>query len=296
MAFSEDCCYIGRGELYCKPCPVGECGDSGFGNSFGLNWGSPKSHQVNTLGQFLGNVSDFTISPTFERRQKIFRSGNFNASECNTKIITGANVSLTIECTNFDNLTKAFCGVKKEYPVCTDVPDCICWAPCPGPGGSIICQYEAIEFEKPGIDEDSITITVINPDDSETELVYGEDFDADCFCVRFLRDITLPLKAYLKISYTYDSKYTCIEGLTGNGLPVTLTFKGCTATTEGIFYKVKVHRVFFDPIDSFSFISDEFQSITLNGTIEPVDKFRLKDSSFSQWFEICKINKGAKIK
>lgn len=294
MAFSDDCCYLGRGELYCKPYEDNGCGENPFGPNFPFNFFKPKSHTVNTLGQFLGNVSDFTISPTFERRQKIFRSGNFNASDCNTKIITGANVNLTIECTNLDNLTKAFCGEKTEYAACPTVVDCMCWAPCPGPGGSVICQYEAVEFEKPGIDEESVNIVIVNPDDSETPLIAGEDFIADCFCVKFLRDITLPLKAYLKFSYSYDSKYTCVEGLTGQGRPVSLTFKGCTATKDDVFYRVKVHRVFFDPIDSFSFISDDFQSINLNGTLEPVDKYRLKDSSFSQWFEICKINKGKK--
>lgn len=296
MSFSADCCYRGVGEMYCKPYSQGECGDSGFGNSFGLNFGNPKTHQVNTLGQFLGNVSDFTISPTFERRQKIFRSGNFNASDCNTKIITGANISLTIECTNMENLTKAFCGEKKEYPICPTEVDCICWAPCPGPGGSIVCKYEAVEFEKPGIDEQSVEIKIINTDGSETDLVPWEDFEADCFMVRFLRDITLPLKSYFKISYKYGSKYTCIEGLSGQGSPVSLTFSGCNTASRGVFYRAKVHKVFFDPIDSFSFISDELQSITLNGTIEPVDKYRLKKSSFSQWFDICRIEKGAKYK
>ena len=296
MAFKDDCCYLGRGLMYCKPCDTSGCGDNGFGSGFGLNFGAPKSHRVNTLGTFLGNVSDFTISPTSERVQRIFRSGNVNAPDCPTKIITGANVSITIECTNVENLTKALCGSYKEMPVCTTAPDCICWTPCPGPGGAVICEHEALEFEKPGIDEDSVTLKIINPDGSETDLVAGIDFIANCFHVKFLRNISLPLKSYIKISYNYDSKYTCIEGLTGQGSPVTLTFDGCTATEDGRFYKAKAYKVHLDPVDSFSFISDEIQNLTLTGILEPVDKYRLKDQESSGWFKIWKVDKGGNKK
>lgn len=286
MAYSEDCCYFGRGEVYINDYSEG-CG-TGFGQGFGLSFGHPESKAIKPIGNFLGNVSELSISPTFERKQKIYTVGNFNAPDCSVKIITGATVSLTVSCTNNANLARAFCGKTVDYELETTEPQEACFKPCNGE----ICERDSFEFPKAGVDPDSVVIT----DNDDVPLVLGEDYDVDTFCITFLRNITIPNKSFLKITYQCDTKYTCIDGFSGTSVPVTITYKGCNLANENMFYRIKLHKINLDPIDSFAFINDDFNDLTFTGTLEPVDKESLKSSDVSQWFEICKVDRGAKKK
>jgi len=271
----DGCCRIIRGEAFVSPYSD-SCALIGYGDGYGLDYGGSASKGMREMGESIGNASAFQLTPRFSRRNKIFRYGSHNAVGCSTKILEGYNFSITTSCLNMKNLERIMCGTHTNYPAC---PDDIEVAYRPKCGGLIDCG-KRLKFAKPGVDLSSVTLTYSDG----TPLVPKEDYRLDDFSICFARTIDLNSKDHIKIAYSFDKGYRCVQSF--NNLTdecYSLDFIGCDAHHPEIAYHIHIPKLQFDPTD-ISLIGDDFLDITLTGQLIPRNKFDLKDSPESQYF------------
>lgn len=281
MAFNtkEECCFKGRGHGYigdvstCRMPPMG------------TNFGNPAGTSFQEIGDYVGNILDLTLNQQVERRPTVFRAGQYEVDDCSPKIILGATVNITLSCSNMANMQRAFCGKASSFgpkPITT------CKKYCPKNGS--ICELDVIGFPTPGVDETTVQIE----DQDGNQLVNGVDFIADCFCITFCKNMAFTKDEYLKITWTGKYGYDCIDGLSKESVYNSFTFKGKNSNRPTDQYLVKLHKVSFDPVPDFSFISENNAQIPLVGTLFPINKYNLAypTKNKNNWFEICRVSKG----
>ena len=221
----------------------------------------------------LGNVSSGLIEVN---GSVIGQENEFNLADPEARVeVTGANITLTLNCASAKNLRAAFVA---ETVVSDD--------------GSFVedfCFNEVLEegdfypFKFKGVNLDTLQVTLRNDVENTATLVSGVDYLASTSGVQIIRDdITIGDAMYVRLSYSYDTEgYESVEFMTSIPKYKEVYFKGINYGDEdqGLF-DANVYRVLFAPVSGLDLITrDEFLSINLVGTIQ---------KSNDKWFNITK--------
>jgi hypothetical protein len=273
---SQDCCFVGRGKAFISPW---ENTALSWGYNWGISWGQAVG-AGGTAGRFLGNVTSLNFQVDSQTIEQIGRSGFFPSESCGATIINGVNFSITLNCLSLDNLNFGLFGKKTDHAATSTTKTQYIL-----PNTSGVFQAGSFfPYNETGGNASSVTI---QRTDTMNFLVSGIDYTASETGVTILNSIVVPLNTALLLSYSNSYNYSCINPITTSQGPVTIVFDGLNLANVNERYKVTFFRARLRPLSALELISDSFQTITLNGILEPDPCKDGKDHS--QYFEICKF-------
>lgn len=254
---NNDCCYIGRGKIYVRP------------------YVCESDTVVNTNPKvFIGNASNFQVdvSQTKLTQQDYCTAGG--GTDCTASFIDEVTVQIDVACFKPQNLALGFFGESSAAV-----------------GGTAFVQAETTPSLTPGAfilldnipDADGATIVV--QDLIGTTYVEGVDYTVGNSGIVFTDATTIPPLTDITITYDFLA-CNVTELLTTGGAEVEICFDGVNAA-NGNPFSVRLYKVKLDPTTSLGFISDDFQTIVLTGTVTKDDA--KVGGAFSQYGTIKQV-------
>lgn len=260
MATENNCCYLGRGEIYAKVCLT------------------PAEVAAGDKSDFisLGNAETLTITPQVTTVEKKNYTSKAGGTECSIDTVDSVDVSMDLSCHTVGNLLKAFAGNEYEVASAPVVDEPHYLTALTGDGSYFILDLPS--------DGTAPVITFGGVDISADFTVNGD-------LLTYTGTSLLPgdLDAELLVSYTSQS-YKGVVGLGSTQREFEIVFKGCnlngSATNK---FEVRLYRVKFSPSE-FNFINDtDFNVITLAGKSLP-DSRQVAPGQFSEYFNLCLVD------
>lgn len=250
MAFQEECCYIGRGEIFLRKCLTQAEIDAGVVSEF----------------ISVGNTEEFNISSevnTIVKKNYISKCGGI---ECSYSSIDDVQINLTLCCYKDLNVGLALSGDCIEVPAVEAIP-----AGLLSVGPITIGADESLPFiEIPGVDQNQAIVVSVNGSQAA-------GFGLDVPTERMLNLAYDPVEGDV---ITVDYYTLGVEGVAPakkfnlfscNSDVYELQFRGCNAAkgNDGKVYTLNLHKVCFEPASEFQFITEEFGTIELTGRLLP---------------------------
>ena len=251
MADMDTCCLIGRGRVY-----IGEyiCPEPGQTNDAPKRFiGNTENLQLD-ISQTTQTQTDFTVS---------------NGTDCSVTFIDEVTLQLDVRCFNPENIALAFYGegsamlAQPAFSEDLAVPSAV--------DGAYIALSQ--------LPDTSATPFVLT-DTVGTVLVEGVDYVVRNSGIELLPGNSVAPGSTL--TATYDTQgCTITELITDSQREVTLCFDGFNCVDNRPF-SVTLYRVRLNPVASLGFISDDFQTLTLTGTVNR-DEAVQSGTAFSQF-------------
>jgi len=274
MAIKEECCYIGRGEIFLKKCLTEQEIADGVVAEF----------------ESVGNTENFSITSevnTITKKNYISKCGGI---ECTYSSLDDIQINLTLCCYKDLNIGLAMGSDCIVVPALAEVPA----APV------TLTQTVATNYVNIPI------IPEIDPAIPYTVLVNGIDVTADFEIVA--GELTYvggePLVDLDAVEFNYTSLFVAAtpEQKKFNLFSCTsdvyeLEFRGCNAAkgSENTEWNVNLYQVCFEPASEFQFLTEEFGTIELVGRLLPDRTRSINDGTTtfpSEYGSIC-ISQGA---
>lgn len=259
----ENCCTLLRGELYISDWSSACAG--GLSDVFCNSTPSPYRK--------VGNITSAQVAIT---APVLGKENKFNKSldACSRVPIESVDLTLTVGCTNSNNLYQALFGEKLERDFGNNTRD-FC-----------IEELESglfFPFSKAGADGNTINVYLL---DANGDLVKELDIDIDFIFssagIELIRDIDKQTSTTLRLYYSFDTNgFHEIDFNSKVKGYKSLFFRG-TNYNEGSnkSFDIEFHKVLFAPINQFDLLSgDEFLTLVLQGSVE-------RDNG--SWFTIIK--------
>lgn len=235
----ENCCYIGRGKIYLakRPdeCPVP---------------GGPV--QLPTY-YFIGNASTFDLAVNEKEIKEPDYTTAGGGTDCATSYIEDIKVNLDVSCWNIENLRLALFG-EGEADNTTAGTMTIQYQL------ESLCTYVPLEFVHDGV---TLTVTDIL---GGTTYTAGTDYILENNAIFIPDTSTIPSPSVITVTYSYDTQ-TTLEILKGGAENYYLIFEGINGDNNQNLV-VSLFNVKFGPTSGLNFISDEYASLAISGTVQ----------------------------
>lgn len=243
MAASEQCCLIGRGKVYAREY-VNTCCDP-------LVTTNPNAFQ------FLGNISNFALNITENTRSVQDFTTSSGGTDCSLTLIDTVTLNMDFNCYSAKNLALAFFGDDSEVV---------------GGTGFVENLFVGMDLEEAilpltNIPDEGTTPVVVTSRDGSVTHVAGVDYEVTAAGIRLLPNTTIPSGTEIVVTYDYSSA-DCVEMITGQSKTLEIFFDGMNCANGESAFTVKLFRVVLSPVGDISFITDDFESFTMTGTVQ----------------------------
>lgn len=264
MACKDHSCLFLRGDVYIKDW-VGDCPDpfcDGKNGSY-KNIGNVLSGTIDVSAEVIGTENKFNFK---------------NIDDCSRVAIDQVNLSLILGNINKENLYRALFssemqqdfldGYAQEFKCISDIG---------------VCDF--FNFEKSGVDLDSIVVTLRNGSgDVVSTLVLDQDYIVTPSGVEIISDdIDAEGAPVLRLTYDYNNNGWGEFDFGSNFIgPKSLFFRNSYIEEEKNSFDIEIFKIRFSPTSAFEIINeDSFLTIEVAGRIE-------KDHTRNSWFKIKK--------
>lgn len=205
-----------------------------------------------------GNATRFEIQENAEIRERISRQGaTYGQVLDSVAIKQPAEISVTLDDLDYKNLALAFLGTTSSVTV-TGATVTAEEHTAPSPGASIQTAFGKIS-----------AVSVSGPSGSPA-YVDGTDFrvmDAELGLIEIIEGGTITKDDELEVDYTYDGlTANRVTGGTSASIKVALMMNGRNLADDSVS-KVNVWEAVLTPESGVDFLSEEFASLELTGTL-----------------------------
>lgn len=261
---SSSCCMLLRGRVHFIP-PMNSS-TIGWGEAFDFPAGgeNAKPYQPGP-GRFIGNASGLDITPqiqTFSTPDMTDKGG----SSCGASILESLSTSMTLNCFSVDNLKAILFA---DACITSDEPEQIVGEVLDICGACLDCD-DMIFFGCAMVDATapiSITIREANRNYSLRE---GVDFMRTAMGVRMLKPLNVPAECCeVRATYTTCGGVVHLNGYTQQAIEVGVLYEGVNKV-DGSVVILHIFRMRLTPGESFQFINESLNSVTVNAELLPV--------------------------
>lgn len=292
MAAKEECCYIGRGELFLKKCLTDEEIADGVTSEF----------------VSVGNAENFSFTTevnTITKKNYISKCGGI---ECAYSSIDDIQVNLTLCCYKDLNIGLALSGACIEVPAIPEQPEIpgeeagdeefqFTWNTGDGNFFAVSPQIDCTELN-------DIVVEINGQDAEDDEFTCSADgvtytgplLDEGGPLIIIVRYTSLGTEATPAVPAQPAQKKFNLFSCTSD--VYTLQYRGCNAAkgSDDSRWIVDFHQVCFEPASEFQFLTEEFGTIELVGRLLPDRSKVLSDGTTdfpSEYGSICIIDGAA---
>lgn len=216
-------------------------------------------NELQPIGRFLGNAPNLNVQYEVVTRE-IPKTYAFGES-CGTQTVTATRINLELSDASKENLAQAFWGQNFALEKGQDVD-------CEPTNGTLVCGIP-VEWPVEGVDPNSVQIWEDDNGQKGTELVRGQHFDADQYCLTAFRSIG---PCYW-ISYGYGCVPVCkTKFMKAQPPKMNLTLKGFNkGSCSKDFVKVKIFGVELTNTGSLQLLGQDIVTLNFEGLVYGVD-------------------------